>query len=259
MEKGLIFNVQRHAVHDGSGIRTLVFLKGCPLACPWCCNPESRGPVSQTVWRKFGKEETIGKWSTAAELVSELEKDELFYRTSGGGVTFSGGEPLLQADFVLTCLKELNDLGIHTAIETTGCTDPKALKSLLPFLDLVLFDLKIMDDQANRNCIGINMANVRDNFSLVLAAGVEVMPRFPLIPGYTITDENLNAVVQFLKHHQLSHIHLLPFHQYGRQKYDYLGWSYEMKEVDGLGDEKINQIKDYFKAHQIATVLYGLA
>lgn len=260
MTKGLIFNIQRYSVHDGSGIRTLVFLKGCPLKCPWCSNPESQGGVEPVTWLKDGKKEIVGEWKTVEEVTKEVLKDEMFYRTSSGGVTISGGEALIQKDFVLALLQELKSHGIHTAIETTGCTQPKVLASLLPYLDQVLFDLKIMNQDKLKRTIGAALANVKDNFRLVAADNrIELIARVPLIPQYTTDKKNIAEIISFLSECKVAKVHLLPFHQYGSNKYEYLGQKYSMSEVDTLKQSEIEEIVKLFKAKKIIPTVEGLA
>lgn len=259
MEKGLVFNIQRYSVHDGGGIRTLIFLKGCPLRCPWCSNPESRKKVEPTVWQKNGKSEKIGKWWSIDALLDEVLKDEIFYRTSGGGVTLSGGEVLMQPEFSREFLKELKQLGVHTAIETTGCFSVERLKSLAPYMDQVLFDLKIMDRSAAKNVIGLDPKTVQENFDFLLTQEqIQLTPRIPLIPNYTINEENIQQIIEFLLEREVKEVHLLPFHQYGSSKYDYLGWEYQMKEVTPLSQEKVASIKDKFEVVGITANIDGL-
>ncbi|MEO1773166.1 glycyl-radical enzyme activating protein [Candidatus Enterococcus ferrettii] len=259
MSKGLVFNIQRYSVHDGGGIRTIIFLKGCPLKCPWCSNPESRKAVAPTTWTKNGKTETVGSWCTTDELVDEVMKDEIFYRTSGGGVTLSGGEVLMQADFAADLLSEFNYLGVHTAIETTGCFPLREIKKLTPYLQQVLFDLKIMDAKSSKRVIGSKIEMVKENFEFLLSQDhLEVIPRIPLIPGYTTEPENISALIKYLQNLEVKEVHLLPFHQYGSSKYDYLGWEYTMKDTNTLTQTEINEIKNEFEDAGIHTNVDGL-
>lgn len=259
MKQGLIFNIQRYSVHDGGGIRTLIFLKGCPLRCPWCSNPESRKKVEPTTWIKNGRTEKIGDWRSVDEILDEVLKDEIFYRTSGGGVTLSGGEVLLQSEFAGECLKELKKLGIHTAIETTGCFPVERLKEITPYIDQVLFDLKIMEQSEAKRIIGIDPERVRENFDYLLKQKqLQVIPRIPLIPGYTTGEANIQRMIEFLTVRQIKEVHLLPFHQYGSSKYDYLGWEYTMRNVEALSQKEISEIQKKFEAVKIAANIDGL-
>lgn len=258
-ERGLVFNIQRYSVHDGDGIRTIVFLKGCPLACPWCANPESRMGVVPTSWMKNGKCETIGEWWTVEALVDEILQDEIFFRTSGGGVTLSGGEVLMQHEFAAKLLQALQDLGVHTAIETTGCFPIERIKTLTPYLNQVLFDLKIMDEVQAKNVIGINVNQVKENFEYLLSQNqIDVIPRIPLIPEYTVKKANLEAIVAYLKSVHVFEVHLLPFHQYGSSKYQYLGWDYQMKDVATLTQDELVDICAIFASAGILTNIDGL-
>lgn len=258
-DEGLVFNVQRYSVHDGGGIRTIIFLKGCPLACPWCANPESRKAVKPTFWIKNGKKEKIGEWRKADDLVDEVMKDEIFFRTSGGGVTISGGEVLMQADFASKLLKEFHQLGVHTAIETTGAFPLDHIKKLAPYLNQVLFDLKIMNPNRAREVIGIDVSYVKENLEFLLVQEhIDVIPRVPLIPGYTTHIQNLEAIADYVKSLGIEEVHLLPFHQYGSSKYEYLGWNYTMKDVPTLSAAEIDNIKKIFEDKRVQTNIDGL-
>ena len=257
--KGLVFNIQRYSVHDGGGIRTIIFLKGCPLACPWCANPESRKGVEPVHWTKNGKREVIGEWRTITELVDEVMKDEVFYRTSGGGVTISGGEVLMQSNFATQLLKVFYELGVHTAIETTGCFPLSHLQNLAPYLNQVLFDLKIMDSEKSKRIIGINVEYVKANLEFLLSQKhIEVVPRVPLIPDYTVDEENLSTIANYISFLGIKEVHLLPFHQYGSSKYEYLGWKYIMKDTPTLTQTEILSIRQIFEDRGIFTNVDGL-
>jgi pyruvate formate lyase activating enzyme len=258
MTRGLVFNIQRYSIHDGTGIRTIVFLMGCPLHCPWCSNPESQGPVRPSTWKKNGMEEPLGRWMSVDEVLHEVEKDEIFYRTSNGGITLSGGEVLMQADFAAELLKEVQALGINTAIETTGALPLKQIRKVLPYTDQVLFDLKIMNPVAARKIIGENIERIKQNFKEALNSSAHVIPRIPLIPGYTAQPENLRQIRDYVTGLGIKEIHILPFHQYGSSKYDYLKRTYLLKETPLLKQEEINEIKELFESAQIKTIVSGL-
>lgn len=257
--EGLVFNIQRYSIHDGPGIRTIVFLQGCPLRCPWCCNPESQGAVQPMTWVKNGHKETISTWMTVDEVLAEVEKDDVFYRTSGGGVTLSGGECLLQADFATSILKAVHELGISTAIETTGAMPVTAIQKVLPYTDHVMFDLKIMNPIRAKRVIGDEVAQVKASFEAALATpNTHVTPRVPLIPGYTTLPDNLQQIADYVHQVGVTEIHILPFHQYGSQKYTYLKRQYTMKETPLLTDEEVANIHTFFEDQQIHAVVSGL-
>lgn len=258
-ERGLIFNIQRYSIHDGPGIRTIIFLQGCPLHCPWCSNPESQGAVRPLSWIKNGKRETITKWMTVDEVLDEVEKDDVFYRTSGGGVTLSGGECLVQADFSANLLQQVKALGINTAIETTGALPLNAIKKVLPYTDQVLFDLKIMNGTLAKQVIGDDTQLVKASFEAALATETaQVTPRIPLIPGYTTRPENLQQIADYVKQVGVHEVHILPFHQYGSQKYTYLRRDYTMADTPLLTTQEVEQIQQFFEKQQIKVVVSGL-
>lgn len=243
-----IFNIQRYSLNDGQGIRTVVFFKGCPHRCPWCANPESLSPTIETVRRESkclhcvrcrqdvaecpsGAWENIGRDVTLEQLEREVLKDEIFYRASRGGVTLSGGEVLMQAEFAARFLQRLRQLGIRTAIETAGDAPFTRLLPLANACDEVLFDLKIMNTERARRVLNINQPRVLDNFRRLAAAGISVIPRLPLIPGYTLNERNVAQILAFLAPLAVQEVHLLPFHRYGEPKYSQLKRVWQMAGV----------------------------
>ncbi|MBO1503629.1 [formate-C-acetyltransferase]-activating enzyme [Serratia proteamaculans] len=253
---GRIFNIQRFSLNDGQGIRTLVFFKGCPHTCPWCANPESMSGKFHLVRRKAkclhcqpclndaqecpsGAMELIGQSMTLDALLLQILKDEVFYRSSGGGVTLSGGEVLMQAEFAGQLLQRLQALGINTAIETAGDAPLASVLALAEHCDQVLFDLKIMNTNAAKRLLNINQPRVLANFTMLAQRGIKLLPRLPLIPGYTLDQENMAQVLAFLAPFGLSEIHLLPFHQYGEAKYELLGREYTLRNVAPPSEQEI--------------------
>lgn len=251
-----IFNIQRYSLNDGAGICTVVFFKGCPHRCPWCANPESISPKIETVRRESkclhcapclrdadecpsGAFERIGRDVTLDELEREVMKDEVFFRSSGGGVTLSGGEVLMQAPFATQLLKRLRRYGIRTAIETAGDAPLSRLLPLARQCDEVLFDLKIMDPEQARAVTAVNLPRVLENLTQLVAEGINVIPRVPLIPGYTLTDANMARVLAFLLPSGIRQLHLLPFHSYGEPKYRLLGQQWSMREVNPPTAEEV--------------------
>ena len=254
-EHARIFNIQRYSLNDGVGIRTLVFFKGCPLHCPWCSNPESRSRDAIFVRREArcihcaqcaqdvdecpsGAYQRMGDDYTQQSLIAEVMKDEVFFRVSGGGVTLSGGEVLSQAEFATRFLRTLKSLGVATAIETSGHGNKDALLEMARSCDEVLYDFKIMDAARAHAVTGIKLARVLDNFAALHAQlgtmkhpMTRLIPRFPLIPGYTMDMDNFARALDFLAPFGLSELHLLPFHQYGAGKYGLVGIDYTLADV----------------------------
>jgi pyruvate formate lyase activating enzyme len=251
-----IFNIQRYSLNDGRGIRTVVFFKGCPHSCPWCANPESISPKIETVRRESkclhcapclrdveecpsGAFKHIGRDVTLDELEREVMKDEVFFRSSGGGVTLSGGEVLMQAPFATALLQRLRRWGIHTAIETAGDAPISRLLPLAKQCDEVLFDLKIMDADQAKAVVKMNLPRVLDNLLRLAEEGISVIPRVPLIPSFTLSEANMNRVLAFLIPSGIRQLHLLPFHQYGEPKYRLLGHEWTMSQVAVPTEEEI--------------------
>lgn len=273
--KGLIFNIQRYSIHDGQGIRTIVFFKGCPLKCPWCCNPESQEFHIETVkvtdrcihcrQCSHNAEECpsgaiteFGKFMTVEEVISEIKKDMVFYNTSGGGVTLSGGEVLAQWEFALELLRELKKLGVNTAIETSGMGSTKNILALSEHLDIILFDLKIMDKEKAKEILGADIELIKNNMRALVENGKQVIPRIPLIPGYTMDDENICSIIDFVKNIGLKTVHILPFHQYGSRKYEYLNREYVLKDIKAPSSEEIDKIKIKMENQGLKVVVSGL-
>jgi pyruvate formate lyase activating enzyme len=255
VNKGLIFDIRRFSVHDGPGIRTTVFFKGCPLTCWWCHNPESRATEPETSvktltleGRKFPMNEVTGKHMSAREVLEEALRDRIFYDESDGGVTLSGGEPLLQADFAAELLNVLKQEGIHTAIDTCGHVRREELEKVLPETDLFLFDLKLMDEKEHFEFTGVSNKLIHDNLLFLADSGKNVIIRFPVIPGITDTRRNIDALKLFLMHLQpgISKIHLLPFHTGAEAKYSRLQLLNKMDKVKSLQREDLVPLKEEF-------------
>jgi len=259
-DEACIFNIQRYSLNDGRGIRTVVFFKGCSHRCPWCANPESISSKIETVRRESkclhcapclrdadecpsGAFERIGRDVTLDELEHEVMKDDVFFRSSGGGVTLSGGEVLMQAPFATQLLRKLRRYGVHTAIETAGDSPLSRLLPLARQCDEVLFDVKIMDAEQARSLLAMNLPRVLDNFMQLVAEGINVIPRVPLIPGYTLSETNMARVLAFLLPSGIRQLHLLPFHQYGEPKYRLLGQEWGMQQVVPPTEEEISAMR----------------
>lgn len=219
--KALIFDIKRGASEDGPGLRTTVFFKGCPLSCVWCHNPEGMD-------RRPGLDiegKPVGEWISLDELLYRLRQDSPFYRSSGGGVTLSGGEPTMQTEFAGSLLKALKAEGVHTAIETCGFFNYRRFSQhLLPWLDLIYFDLKLMCDADSRRYTGQSNRLILDNFTqLSHQPAASVIPRVPLIPGITATEENLQSIAKFLEANEISAATLLPYNPLWHDKAEKLG------------------------------------
>ena len=247
MRQGVIFDIKRFALHDGPGIRTTVFLKGCPMRCPWCHNPESQGKNRE----KIGGE-VIGIKQSVNQVMKELEKEVVFYDESRGGVTFSGGEPLTQLQFLSAILKECRKKEIHTTLDTTGCVSTRVFKTILPDVDLFLYDLKIMDEQKHIQFTGVSNRSVVANLKQLCRAGKRVIIRFPVIPGITDSEENIKAVGTFVSSlEHIDEIDLLPYHHIADEKYRRMNRENRMKKmaVKPPTAERMAEIKQCFEKY----------
>ncbi|MDO4632581.1 MAG: glycyl-radical enzyme activating protein [Eubacteriales bacterium] len=230
--KGRIFDIQRYSIHDGNGIRTIVFLKGCVLRCRWCCNPESQEYQIQTMMVK-GRPKVIGEDVTVAEVMETVEKDRNYYYRSGGGLTLSGGESLCQPQFSRDLLRAAKENGISTAMESMACADYSAIEEILPYLDQYLMDIKHMDSAKHKEFTGRGNELMLANARRVAASGrTELSIRIPVIPGFNDTEREIAAIAGFAKElRNVRRLHLLPYHRLGQDKYEGLNRPYLMGDV----------------------------
>ncbi len=232
--KGRIFDIQRYSIHDGPGIRTIVFLKGCPLRCRWCCNPEGQEYKIQEMLVN-GEPKTYGEDVTVEELMPRLIRDEFYFRRSGGGITLSGGECLHQPDFAPHLLRACHDLGYTTAIETTGFQKWEIIEKYLPHVDYVLMDIKHMDSAKHKEFTGIPNELIHENALKFAKSGVDLTIRVPVIPGFNNTPEEISAIAEFAASlPNVTKLHLLPYHRLGEGKYEGLGREYLMHGIEPM-------------------------
>lgn len=247
-----IFDIKRFALHDGPGIRTTLFMKGCPLHCKWCHNPESLAsepeeyienrqvdgkviPVTRVYGRKVG----------AGRLMDELLRDKVFFDSSGGGITFSGGEPLMQYQALLQMLSVAGAAGVHRAVDTSGFADEYVLMQVAEHTDLFLYDLKLMDPERHLEYTGVDNALILENADRLLNYDADVIFRIPVIPGVNDTEEEQLAFAKFLQQRQglFSEVHLLPYHRTAVDKYRRLGKEYTMDALKTPPEEALQQFK----------------
>ncbi len=227
---GRIFNIQRFSIHDGPGIRTIVFFKGCPMRCAWCCNPESQEYAIQTMTEK-GKEKTVGRDVTVTEILPELLSDLPYYRRSGGGVTLSGGEILCQPEFAAALLCACKEAGLHTAVESAASLPYENVEKILPFLDLYLLDIKHTDGAKHKEFTGRDNALILENARKLGKSGVALTVRTPVVPGFNDTAEEIGNIARFAKTIGAKEHHLLPYHRLGSDKYAGLSRTYALPEL----------------------------
>lgn len=240
--QGRIFDIQRFSIHDGPGIRTIIFLKGCALRCRWCCNPESQEFGIQQMERA-GKMETIGRDVTVRDILDEIESDAPYYDRSGGGVTLSGGEALCQPEFAAAILKACHERGINTAIETTGYAKKEVLEKVIPHVDYVLMDIKHMNGEKHKEFTGRDNALILENAKYIAEMADDMTVRVPVIPTFNDTVEEIRAIAKFAaKLPKVMHLHLLPYHRLGRDKYTGLGRDYFLDGIEPMPSEKINTL-----------------
>lgn len=275
LTKGIVFDIEPYAIHDGPGIRTTVYLKGCLLSCPWCHNPEGLAPEPEIVWWKArcircfdcirvcppqaitelpdalsldldkcdlcgkcvevcpsGAWEIIGKAMSVADVMREVEKDRVFYEESGGGVTFSGGEPLMQADFLADLLECCKERDIHTALDTSGYAEWETVERLSHNVDLFLYDLKFIDEARHLHFTGVSNEPILRNLRELSSRRNTMVVRLPLVPGINDDEDNIKAIGQFVASlANVEQISLLPYHKAGVDKYQRLRREYELPDI----------------------------
>lgn len=254
--EGTIFDIKHFAVHDGPGIRQTVFFKGCPLNCWWCHNPESQNiniesyiKVNKLDGKEFKKEVAIGYKITADELFKTIQGDKIFFEESGGGVTFSGGEPLMQADFLYELLKVCKVHKIHTCVDTTGFASESSLQKIAELADCFLFDIKIINNDLHKKYTGVPVNGILENLKWLDKNNKNVILRFPVIPGITNTTQNLSEIKSLIKSlKNINQIDLLPYHNISNGKYTRFKKENKMKNTEALSDEEMLQLKTEFEA-----------
>ncbi len=299
--RGIVFNIMRFSVHDGPGIRTTVFLKGCPLRCAWCHNPESQSfhpevmysaarcvhcgdciaacPNHALAWSSesgpvrdrdrcencgtcagacpTAARQVVGRQMTVAELMREIRKDAIFFDESGGGVTFSGGEPLAQPDFLAAALDACAQEGIHRVVDTSGFAPTDVLRRIAPNVSLFLFDLKTLDDARHRQFVGSSNELVLKNLKTLVALGSKLIVRIPIIPTVNDDIKQIRAAVEFLADLGLREFSLLPYHSLGDDKYSRLSLEQPKQTFSAPTLSDIQSIADRFRSHGFAVHIGG--
>jgi len=298
---GIVFDIKKFSIHDGPGIRTTVFFKGCPLSCWWCHNPESHAPEPELVfWESRcircgaclevceqgaiswdgdvmstdGENCTLcgdcvtvcyaearqiaGREMTVAQVMAEIEQDIPFYDESGGGVTFSGGEPLFQLGFLLALLRACKEKAIHTAVDTCGFVPWETLDDIREHIDLFLYDLKLMDDAKHRKFTGVSNELILDNLQMLSTQGHNIVLRVPIIPGINDDDENIRETGTFaaaLPH--LNGVDILPYHYAAVEKYKRLSQVYSLPETRPPSEERMAEIAQVLRGFGLHVKIGG--
>ena len=299
--KGLVFDLQRYSIHDGPGIRTLIFLKGCCLRCFWCCNPESIDSKQEVLFssercikcgsctkvcpqraiKKIDDEirferdlciscgkccqvcsaearKLVGEWVDVENIMTEIKKDELFYRNSGGGVTISGGEPAFQGKFTTELLRRCKNQAIHTAVETSGYVKWEVLRKILSYTDLVLLDIKHMDPVKHEELTGVTNELILENVKRIGAMKIPLIIRFPLVPGYNDSPQNLRSTAELVaKLEGVRELHILPYHSFGVHKYVGLGKQYSLGGIAAPSEEEIDKVRKLFEEYELKVQIGG--
>lgn len=297
---GLIFDIKRFAVHDGPGIRTTIFLKGCPLSCWWCHNPEGLSNSQEIIYYDYkcmncdkcinicqqnaleeknnkivrnhkictscgncveicptASQQIIGQKISAENAIKEIEKDHIFFETSNGGVTFSGGEPLMQHEFLKETLKLCKKRSIHTALDTSGFCHSDVFNTLIKFNDLFLYDLKIIDDQQHKKYTGVSNKKIIKNLDILQEKEKDIIIRFTIVKGITDTKENLRDIINLVSSFEkIKEIDLLPFHNVN-EKYQRIGKQNKLKDIKPPSSNDIKRIKKQFEQKDLNVRISG--
>lgn len=242
-------------------------MKGCPLSCWWCHNPEGISPHPETVGEvqrigeiEFRKEKKAGRYYSVDEILLILEKERIFINESKGGVTFSGGEPLYQYEFLSEALKACKAKDYHTTVDTSGYAPPENFREIIPLTDLFLYDIKHLDDLKHLECTGVSNAQILSNFKLILGSGTDLYVRIPIIPDFNDDAEHLERLKNFLEENKtenLKKINLLPFHRTGQAKYMKLGIPCKMTGIQAPTKERMNELKEYFSGTGVKVKIGG--
>lgn len=304
-ERALVFDIQKYSIHDGPGIRTLVFLKGCPLDCQWCCNPESQKTCEEILFkenlcmqcgrckdvcpydaidltshlnridRKRCKScglcadicnmkalSKVGRWMSTEQVMEEILRDKKYYMKSGGGVTLSGGEPLIWGSFCVSLLKKCYDMNIHTAVETTGYVAENTLEKVSEYVDLFLYDIKSMDEKRHKEFTGVSNKKIIANIKKLRNWDKKVIMRIPLIPGKNFCGKELERMLELASDIGINEINLMPYHDLGSVKYKGLGRKYGMEGTIPLkfAKDSVKQIQAYsslFKKYKEIDIRIG--
>jgi pyruvate formate lyase activating enzyme len=302
MTLGTIFDIKKFSIHDGPGIRTTVFFKGCPLSCWWCHNPESQARGRELVWRETRcivcgacqaacpegaisangdgsmhtdparctlcgdcldactseAREIVGRSMSLNQVMAEIERDVPFYDESGGGVTFSGGEPLLQAEFLRALLRACRERDIHTTLDTCGYARWETLDSLRADVDLFLYDLKLMDAERHRQVTGVSNQIILSNLEALARHGHALVLRLPLIPGLNDDEDNLRRTAAFAAGLPgVERLDILPYHPTGADKYPRLHKAYRLAELRPPSDERLAEITHIMQAYGLPVKIGG--
>ena len=238
---GMIFNIQKFCINDGPGIRTTVFFKGCPLRCKWCHNPESHSPKIE-IMRDACGDEICGTSMVVEEVITEVLKDKAFYDNSGGGLTLSGGEPLLQLDFAYELLKQAKHSGIHTCVETCGFAKTEDILKIAEFTDIFLYDWKLTNEKLHKEYTGVGNRQIRGNLKAVDDAGANSILRCPIIPNVNDTEEHflgIAAVANALEN--ILAIEIEPYHSLGYSKYKKFGKAGLAKSFEQPREQQVEE------------------
>lgn len=257
IQKACIFDIRKYAVNDGPGIRTTVFFKGCPLRCIWCHNPEGLHPEPENICEaKSANMVQAGEYKSVSEIMPYIIQDKIFYEESNGGVTFSGGEPLMQKEFLKEISKKCNEKKIHVCIDTCGFAEKNTIQSLIPFVNCWLYDIKLMDDKLHQKYTGVSNKKILENLLLLHQEKQKIIIRIPLITGITATLENATAIAEFFKKNNFQYpVHLLPLHKMGREKYERLQMPNPYNELENLNESVIRQWIEIFKNYHYYPII----
>lgn len=251
MIRGTIFDIKKFAIHDGPGIRTTVFLKGCPLSCWWCHNPESHNIEPEYLIENDSKKKKLfGTLVTVDKVIDEVKKDLPFYEQSKGGVTYSGGEPMIQPEFLLALLKKSKEEKLHTAVDTAGNAPFEDFKKINDFVDIYLYDLKLIDDDDHIKYTGISNQQILDNLKSLLEIADNVHLRIPLIPDITDTKKNLEGILAFIQDlNNVKNISILPYNLLSENKIHKFNLPGKLINLKPQTDDELKKIRELFSSN----------
>src|SRR4030042_119193 len=254
--KACIFDIKRFAIHDGPGIRITIFFKGCKMSCWWCHNPEGINPKVENYTKEtildgkvISENAVAGEWISLEDMMKEIEKERIFMDESGGGVTFSGGEPFFQPEFLMAVLKECRNKKFHTAVDTSGNTTERLIRQAAGLTDLFFYDLKLIDEKEHEKYTGVSNKQILRNLKILSELKSNIHIRVPLIPGINDKPAQIESLINFISQlNGINNVDLLPYHHFAHSKYKRFNRNNRLDGITKPTESQIQKLKKQFES-----------